>query len=336
MSKIRKLNFFDKPKLKELRPFLNTEDDNLFIDILTHGLPGHLQYYLPLKYKLFSESYLLTEGKRTLGLITVNTFSGNPYKINISQLFFLENHYEVAQQLIEFVVSQYGAMGAHTFFILVDDKYYELSQKLINSCGFRQCANEQIWEAKKQSFKKKRNMKYRRFKNSDVKEVADIYNDSVIQYYKPTLLREEKEFYESNLSGLRYATEYRYVVEDSDISRIIAYFKIATADNKNYIVDFNYSIGYDVDFETILSFATREILRRTRHFKMYVKLKNYVNTNEAQKVYFEENGFTCVNTKNLYIKDFFRLIEDFAEEDRFATIGGLHNSPSFKVIKEDD
>ena len=121
MSKIRKLNFFDKPRLKELSPFLNTEDDNTFVNILTNGLPGHLQYYLPLKYKFFSESYLLTEEKRTLGLITVNTFSGNPQKINISQLFFLENSYEVAQQLIEFIVSQYGAMGAHTFYVLVDD-----------------------------------------------------------------------------------------------------------------------------------------------------------------------------------------------------------------------
>lgn len=329
MAVIRKLNFFDKSKLKELRSFLNNEDENLFIDILTNGLPGHLHYYLPLKYKLLSESYLLTEQERTLGLISIDTFSGNYRKINISQLFFIENAYEVAQQLIEFVVAQYGAMGAHSFYVLVDDTYTELSQIFLNNCGFRECSYEQIWEVPKISFKKCKNIKYRRFRKSDVKEVSEIYNDSVITHYKPAMLREEKEFCEPIFSGLKYANEYRYVIEEPATSRIIAYFKISTADNETYTVDFNYSNGYEIDFDTILYFATREILRRTRKFKLYIKMKNYINTNKAQKEYFKEAGFNCVSTKNLYVKDFFRVIKEYSEEEKFAVLGGLHNSPSF-------
>lgn len=329
MAVIRKLNFLDKSKLKELRPFLNYEDENLFIDILTNGLPGHLHYYLPLKYKVLNESYLMTDNDRTLGLITVGTFKGNPKKINISQLFFIENTYEVAQQLVEFVISQYGAMGAHTFYMLVDSNYTELSQVLLNNCGFRQCSYEQIWEATKTSFKKCRNISYRRFKKSDVKEVADIYNDSVITYFKPAMLRDEKEFCEPVFSGLSYTNEYRYVIEEPSTSRIIAYFKIATADNVNYTVDFNYSSGYEVDYETILYFATREVLKRTRRFKLYIKLKNYIDTNKAQKEYFKESNFNLISTKNLYIKDFFKIIKEYSPEERFEVLGGLHNSPSF-------
>ena len=252
MAVIRKLNFFDKTKIKELRPFLNNEDENLFIDILTNGLPGHLHYYLPLKYKLLNESYLMEDSNRPLGLITVNTFRGNHKKINISQLFFIENAYEVAQQLLEFVISQYGAMGAHNFYMLVDDNYTELSQILVDRCSFRQHSYEQIWEVTKTSFKKCKNIKYRRFRKSDVKEVSEIYNDSVITHFKPALLREQAEFCEPVFSGLTYTNEFRYVIEESGTSRIIAYFKISTADNKNYTVDFNYSSGYEVDFETIL------------------------------------------------------------------------------------
>lgn len=329
MVAIRKLNFLDKSKLKELSPFLNYEDENLFLDILTTGLPGHLHYYLPLKYKLLNESYLLTDKDRTLGLITVGTFSGNPYKINISQLFFIENAYEVAQQLIEFVVSQYGAMGAATFYLLVDDKYSELSQLVINHCGFRQCSNEQIWEVPKTAFKKERNITYRRFRNADVKAVADIYNDSVFTHFKPSLLREEKEFNEPLFSGLKYANEYRYVIEEPVNSRIIAYFKIATADNENYTVDFNYSNGYELDFDTILYFATREILRRTKKYRLFIKMKNYINTNNSQEQYFRESGFNCVSTKNLFVKDFFKVIKEYSPEEKFAVLGGLHNSPSF-------
>ena len=329
MAVIKKLSFFDKPKLKELSTFLNFEDKNMFADILTIGPLGHLHYYLPLKYKFLNESYLLTNDKKTLGLITVNTFSGNPQKINISQLFFIENAYEVAQQMIEFIISQYGAMGADTFYVLVDDVYTELSQIFLNNCGFRQCSYEQIWEASKTSFKKNNNIKYRRFKNSDIKEVADIYNYSVLQHFKPTLLRTEEEFRETNISGLRYVNEYRYVIEEPGTGRIIAYFKIATADNEKYVVDFNYSDGYEIDFDTILSFATREIIKRTRKFRLFVKMKNYINTNETQKEYLQEMGFSCVSTKNLYIKDFYRVAKEYSPEEGFSVLGGLHNSPTF-------
>lgn len=329
MTIIRKLNFLDKPKLKELRSFLNYEDENLFIDILTNGLPGHLHYYLPLKYKLLNESYLMTDKNRILGLITVGVFSGNCKKINISQLFFIENCYEVAQQLIEFVVSQYGAMGAMTFYILVDDIYTELSQVLLDKCGFRQCSYEQIWEVPKISFRKGSGIKYRRFRKSDIKPVADIYNDSVLTHFKPAMLRTETEFKEPEFSGLKYSNDYRYVIEDEASSRIIAYFKISTADNQKYTVDFNYSIGYEVDFDTILYFATREILKRTRRFKLYIKMKNYIDTNKSQKEYFKEEKFNLISTKNLYIKDFFKVAKEYSPEERFATLGGLHNSPSF-------
>ena len=329
MTVIRKLNIFDKSKIKELRSFLNYEDENLFIDILTNGIPGHLHYYLPLKYKFLNESFLLEDKKRILGLITANTFSGNYRKINISQLLFIENAYEVAQQLVEFVLSQYGAMGADTFFVMVDDVYTELAQMFVNKCSFRQCSSEQIWESTKLSFKKDKNLKYRRFRKSDVKEVADIYNDSVLTHFKPTLLRMESEFWESDFSGLKYANEYRYVIEESGTSRIIAYFKIMTADNEKYVVDFNYSNGYDIDFDSILSSATREILKRTKKFKLYLKTKSYTNTSGAQVEYLLSNGFKCISTKNIFVKDYFRVVKEYSPEERFAVLGGLHNSPSF-------
>ena len=329
MVNIRKLNYFDKSKIKELSAFLKEEDENSFISILSNGLPGRLHYYLPLKYKVLNESFLLTDNNKILGLITVGTFNGNPFKINISQLCFIENAYEVAGQLVDFIISQYGAMGAHTFYVLISEKYNELAQMFINNCGFRQTSYEQIWQVPKISFRKERNITYRRFRKSDVKEVADIYNDSLFAHFKPTLLREPSEFCEPIFSGLKNKNEYRYVIEEPSISRIISYFKISTADNENYTVDFNYSNGYDLDFDTILYFATREILKRTRKYNLFIKMKNYINTNKAQKEYFKERGFVCVSTKNLFVKDFFKVAKEYSEQEKFAVMGGWHNSPSF-------
>lgn len=327
MRKIRKLNFFDKPKLKKFMTFLQTNGGSEFIDLMTNVFPGHLHYLLPLKYKFLNESYLLAEDKNVLGLITTNTFNGNPYKINITQLMFRENAYEDAQQMIEFVIAQYGALGAHTFFALIDSNFTELASIMVKSCGFRQCSSEQIWEVTKKRYKKPKTLNFRRFKKSDAKAIADIYNDSLISHYKPTLTKEKEEFYEGYCSGLKYQTEYRYVIEEN--SKIIGYFKISTPDNKNYTVDFNYSNGYEIDFDNIMYLVKRVILKRQKDFKLFVKLKNYINTNDLQKTYFDNKGFKCIKTKLLLTKDFFKQSKVFSQEEKFALMGGLNNSPTF-------
>ena len=60
MRKIRKINLFDKPKLKKIMTFMQTNGGTEFLDLMTNVFPGHLHYFLPLKYKFLNESYLLT------------------------------------------------------------------------------------------------------------------------------------------------------------------------------------------------------------------------------------------------------------------------------------
>ena len=155
-------------------------------------------------------------------------------------------------------------------------------------------------------------------------ELDPNYTDDEVE-----TIKEENEFAETICSGLKYMSEYRYVIETPDTSKIIAYFKISTADNENYLVDFNYCNGYDIDCETILYFATREILKRKRRFKLHIKMKNYLNTNKQQEEYFNQSDFHCLNTKLLLVKDFFKPVKEYSEEERFAVLGGLHNSPTF-------
>ena len=116
------------------------------------------------------------------------------------------------------------------------------------------------------------------------------------------MTKEKEEFYEGYCSGLKYQTEYRYVIEEN--SKIIGYFKISTPDNKNYTVDFNYSNGYEIDFDNIMYLVKRVILKRQKDFKLFVKLKNYINTNDLQKTYFDNKGFKCIKTKLLLTKAF--------------------------------
>jgi len=74
-------------------------------------------------------------------------------------------------------------------------------------------------------------------------------------------------------------------------------------------VDFNYSTGYDVDFDGILYYATREILKRKRRFKLHIKIKNYLQTGKIQTEYAQQKSFECKNTKLMLIKDFYKVIK---------------------------
>lgn len=335
MATIKKLNYFNRSKIRKMVQFLNVTRNNDFMNMLSISPFGALHNLLPLKYKFLDETFIISEGNdEDFGMITVSPRFGNYYKLIISQLFFSEKSYDLAQQLINFVVSHYGANGVNAFFVTVNQVYSDLIRLFISQCGFRQCSSIQIWEVNKISFKKSTTIKYRRLRDSDLKELSEIYNDSLMTHFKPTLERSDKEFSESICHGLTYSSEYRYVIEDASSDRVLGYFLISTDDNENFLVDFNYSDGYEIDLDGIMYFATREILKRVRRFKLYVKIKNYLKTGEAQQKYAEENHFSCIQTKLMLVKDFYRVIKQespLQELKEFIMIGDLNHDKRLEV-----
>ena len=323
MAKIQKLTLFNHSKVKNMIPFLNTNKNNWFLKLLSMGPFAGIHNLLPLKYKFLDESYIISENGESLGAITVSPIVGIYSKVAISQLFFSENAFDVAKQLIEFIISHYGANGATTFYAIINELSTELLNLFITGCGFRQCSAEELWEVTKKTFQKTNSIQYRRLKDSDLKEISEIYNDSLIPYFKPTLERSAKEFAETFCHGLTYSTSYRYVIEDSASSRIIGYFLVSTDDNENYVIDFNYSDGYEIDLDGMMYFATREILRRKRHFRLFVKTKRYLKTAEKQKEYFVASNFQWIKTKMLLVKDFYKLVKQESPLREFIMLGEM-------------
>jgi len=326
MAEIHKLNYFNYSKIKNMTPFFNTINHNSFLQMLSISPFGKIHGLLPLKYKFLNESYVISENNEAMGAITISPIVGNYSKLAISQLFFNENAYDVAKELINFVISHYGANGASAFYVTFDETLYELINLFTTACGFRQCSAEEIWEVTKKTFHRPETFKYRRLKDSDLKEISDIYNDSLITYFKPTLERSKTEFAEFFCHGLTCSTAYRYVIEDNSSGKIIGYFLISTDDNENYLVDFNYSDGYYIDFDGIMHCATREILKRKRHFKLFIKIKRYLKTSEPQKNYFVENNFQWVKTKLLLVKEFYKLIKQESPLKEFIMLGQLNKN----------
>lgn len=323
MAKIQKLNCFNRSKTKNMIPFLNTNKNNWFLKLLSMGPFASIHNLLPLKYKFLDESYIICDDGEALGAITVSPIVGNYSKLTISQLFFAENAFDVAKQLIEFIVSHYGANGATTFYAVVNELSSDLLNLFISGCGFRQCSAEELWEVTRRTFQKSNTITYRRLKESDLVQISDIYNDSLITYFKSTLERSAKEFAETFCHGLTYSTSYRYVIEDVSSGRIIGYFLVSTDDNENYIIDFNYSDGYEINLDGMMYFAIREILKRKRHFKLFVKTKRYLKTSEKQKEYFVSSNFQWIKTKMLLVKDFYKLIKQESPLKEFIMLAEM-------------
>ena len=134
MAQIRKFNFLDGHRVKKLVSQIGCD----YSDIVLKTIIGHacciLHSFVPLKYRFLPETFLYLENDEIIGLITVVPTRGNPYKINIIRLIFKQNDYEVGKQLLEFVISRFGARGATTFYAAVDLSHEELINLFINSC----------------------------------------------------------------------------------------------------------------------------------------------------------------------------------------------------------
>ena len=174
MAQIRKFNFLDGHRVKKLVSQIGCD----YSDIVLKTIIGHacciLHSFVPLKYRFLPETFLYLENDEIIGLITVVPTRGNPYKINIIRLIFKQNDYEVGKQLLEFVISRFGARGATTFYAAVDLSHEELINLFINSCGFRQCSYENLWKIENFTPQNKTKAPFRYCQNSDAKAVADL------------------------------------------------------------------------------------------------------------------------------------------------------------------
>ena len=171
---------------------------------------------------------LVDDNKDLHGMITVAPTSGNTSKINITKLLFKKDYYDIGKHLVEFIISRFGAKGAQNFIVAVDDSHDELLKLFIDGCGFRKCASEELWRVSNSDFRVPETNAFRHFKNSDAQAVAMLFNDSLINHFKPSLLRTKNEYTDKFFSGLTDNTEFKYVLEDVNLETLVAYFSIKT------------------------------------------------------------------------------------------------------------
>jgi hypothetical protein len=309
MARIRRLNCFDISKIKKMISYLGDINEGEFIKALWNEILLKAQNLLPLCYSFLPESFVLVDNKEILGLITVNPTAGNPYKINISRLVFSENMFEVGKQLVEFIVARFGARGAVSFSVMLDENDDELIQLFVHGCDFRQCSKEVLWKIDTKCFSENKKYGFRFAQNSDSKYIARLFNGEIQSMYRPTLERIKEEYKEPFFAGLSPYYKNRYVLEEPSRHKIIAYLSITTSDNSNFILDLCMNDGFEFDYDEILSFAISQIKEKKSTFYLFVKQKKYSKNSEKLEEYFMTKGFSRIQSRQILIKDYYKPIK---------------------------
>jgi len=304
MISIRRLTYFDAPKIKKMISYLGNQEKTITVDAfgLLHGI-------LPLKYKFMPESYILLEDNEILGLITVVPTSGNPYKINITKLIFKQNMYDAGKQLVEFVIARYGAKGAVSFIVTIEQSHDELLELFMNGCGFRQCSYENLWKLDNFSPKNPAKADFRHCQNSDAKYVARLYNAELKNLYRPSLERLKTEYIEPVFLGLSNVYKNRYVLEEPEKEKIIAYLSITTNDNYNFIIDMSLNDAYNIDYDMVINFALSEISSRKSNYCAFLKHRQYTKNADNLEKYLHERNLNCIQTQCVLVKDYYKQIK---------------------------
>jgi len=147
---------------------------------------------------------------------------------------------------------------------------------------------------------------WRYAQNSDAAAIAELYNDELINIYKPSLIRNKKEFESPFFYGFNDYYKIRYVIDNGN--KILAYMSITTNDNLNYILDFTSNSGYELDYDGLINIMLCEIARKKHAFYPLVKQKKYTKNSEGLETYLKSRNYQPIQTQQILVKDFYKPI----------------------------
>lgn len=337
MAKLRKLGLFDIAKIKKMMSVVSSDDIPSLTELFLLSPLIHIQGYLPIKLRKMPESFVSIENKAINGMISIRSEFGNPYKWNIKDLFLDKNSYAAGRQLVDYVLAKYGAMGANTFFVIVEDSNEELLDLFSKGCGFRLCSHENLWKMNEYIISKPSESGdlYRPFRNSDAKEVCELYNDSIFPHFRYSLSKSKGEFYDMFFQGLSKTTYFKYVLADARTKKIKSFIQYQTTDNVNFYLDIVLPSPYEDLYPELINFAISQILRRKKDFNLYIQNRKYMMTSKRYEEYLKDNNFSCLQNNVVLVKDFFKTIKQEEKISKPAIVFSEMNSkPAFSLEQD--
>ena len=334
MAKIRDLALFDVPKIKKLMSFVNA-DINTFFDGLIIPYPLNLPLkLLPMRFKFLPESYVLTDKNKILACVNVKNFHRNYKKWEISRLLMSENPYETGLLLLQYVITKFAAKGIHTFLATIDESQVDLINLFTNGAGFRQCSRQQLWKCTNINTQNNTliGLCVRPFKNSDANKVAELFNESILPHFRPSLSRSKREFYEPHLNILSHSSEFRYIIENTEKKQIVSYIVLKTNDNTNFTMDFIISKAYENLFPELLNYTFNQAKKRTKDLNFYVVNRYYLQTAGFVEAILKDHKYEASNSSAILVKDLFKTIKNENSLQQAVFYSNMNSNPAFDSI----
>lgn len=319
MAKIRKLNLLDVINVRKLVSFICADDVIHYKRLFFASAPmTFVQNFLPLVLRKQPETYVAETDGELRGVISLKSQSLNCQKWEIIRLFLQKNSYDAGKQLVDYVVSHFGAVGVTTFFAAVNDTETELLDLFVKGAGFRMCSCTSIHNMSNINFFDENfsKLKFRTIKSSDAQRLADFFNENIFSSFKNSLKKDKSEFEEELFRGLNY-TSFKYILEDNK-NNIISYLEIFAYDNSTYGIDIIVSQGYMNLYAQILSFAVTEIKKRNKNVSVFIKNRKYLMGGYEIEEFFKQNHFDMLENKVVLVKDFYKRIENEVQSPAIA------------------
>ena len=314
MAKIKQFNIFYHQKVSKMLSYISPEEKLPFLSTLVSFIPNSIQDFLPLFLRNKKASFIAINDENFVkAFISIEAAEGNDKKWFIKKLFLDRNSFDEGKQLIDYIVTKYGAIGADTFCVLVDEFDETTAGLFSKMCGFRLCSREILFRAENFDRVDSKNLIdegcFENFKNSVAQKVAELYKDSLFPHFRFSLEKDANEFKTSILKILKRETTQKYILKDKN-ENIFGYANVETLFNKTKTIDLILAKQFESDYFTILKSLFWYTKKTYPDYEILVLCRNYLSSSKVYEKFLKENGFVPIQIKLLFVKDFYKPIQD--------------------------
>jgi len=270
-------------------------------------------YLLPLRLKFANESFVALVNKKTQGLITLDKDSKSRTRFKITKLFLEENSTAIANQLVNYVISRYRAMGGHSFYIVADEKRADLLNIFENELNFRNCGCEYLYKI--DSIKASCSLFLKPFKKENVNDVCKFYNENINSFNRFLFARQNYQFFNN-------CTKYVFCNDDN---KILGYFEVATKNNQDFYINFTIDFAYNIYLMDAIKFINSKLKQRVKKFNLYIKIKDYFMNSKELIAILNENNMEFVSKSRILAKDYYKEIK---QENILKSAKIIFNDPT--------
>ena len=310
MTQIKNIVFYNCKKLENA---VHNSGFNIEESVVGPFLMSVFHYFLPIRAKFLSESYVAYDKDRVQGFVTVERDERSRKRLKITKVFLEQNSFDVGKLLIQYVISKYCAMGAVSYRVVVEDTRNDMLTLFVDGCGFRKNAQEFTYKINNNDLKYDENNiseGFRFYKNIKSADVCRLYNSNINAYQKHSFSKAKEQFEPYFATGMSDKVTFSYVLEDEQKGRVYGYFSVVTYNNVDYMLDFVLDSAFEIYFEDALCYISHCLNNRVKKWNLYVKIKTYFGNYKIFKEYCELKNYELVKSSFILTKDYLKEIKE--------------------------